>query len=131
MPNINSTFNSYAQAAAERQAINSTVQGSAADLVKRAMLNIQSKLAQKFPRNAISVRESSHEKARHFLEEGASFILQLHDELYYEVVAPDVVPVAKIVKECMENVTKLRVPFPVKIRIGPSWGDLVEMSNYE
>ena len=50
LPNINNSINTFAQSAAERQAINSTVQGSAADLVKKAMLNIQKKLHQKSPK---------------------------------------------------------------------------------
>ena len=39
--------------------------------------------------------------------------------------------VAQIVKECMENAMDLSVPFPVKVKIGPSWGQLVEMCNYD
>ncbi len=65
------------------------------------------------------------------LHEGAHFILQLHDELYYEVASKDVLKVAKIVKECMENAIELSVNFPVSLKIGPSWGELVELSNNE
>ena len=60
--------------------------------------------------------------------------LFIHSEsLYYcKVVAQDSVKVAQIVKECMENaMPDLSVPFPVKVKIGPSWGQLVEMRNYE
>ena len=122
LPNIKST-NTYAQAAAERQAVNSTVQGSAADLVKAAMISIDQALTQKYP-NSKPLRMEQ----RNYLESGAHFILQLHDELYYEVVAEDLMPVAKIIKEKMEGAMEVKsVPFPVTVRIGPSWGELAEL----
>lgn len=129
--NILSYANSYAQAAAERQAVNSTVQGSAADLVKKAMIDIHLSLVQMFPKCQNPLRESnnvaSSSQSRTYLQEGAHFILQLHDELFYEVVASDLMKVASIVKQNMENAMNLSVPFPVKIKIGSSWGDLTEI----
>ena len=65
------------------------------------------------------------------IEEGAHFILQLHDELYYEVKAQDLMPVVKIIKTSMEGAMNLSVIFPVKIQIGPSWGELSELSHFE
>ena len=90
--NFGGTTNSVAQA--ERQAVNSTVQGSAADLVKKAMLNIHSRLVETFPKCKIPLRETSEVVGNSkkslskcsYLDEGAHFILQLHDELYYEVL---------------------------------------------
>ena len=120
LPNINSA-NSYTSAACERQAVNSTVQGSAADLVKKAMIDIHQKLIKAFPKCKNPIRENG------CIEEGAHFILQLHDELYYEVLATDLKEVAKIVKEGMENAMKLSVHFPVSVKIGPSWGEMCNM----
>ena len=123
LPNIKST-NNYAQAAAERQAINSTVQGSAADLVKAAMIAIDQELTKKYPKSALPLRMEQ----KNYLQDGAHFILQLHDELYYEVVAEDLMPVAKIIQEKMERAIEVKtVPFPVSVRIGPSWGELAEL----
>ena len=48
----------------------------------------------------------------------------MHDELLLEVDAAAVRQVAQIVRECMEGAVSLRVPFPVKIKVGPSWGEL-------
>ena len=109
---------------AERQAINSTIQGSAADLVKTAMINIDKDLVKKFPSCAQPLRMPS----RLYLQSGAHFVLQLHDELYYEVVSEDLQIVAQIIKENMEQALEERsVPFPVTVKIGPSWGELAEM----
>ena len=100
------------------------VQGSAADLVKAAMVKVEEGLRLAWP----------HRKPLKWCRRrqqwstcGASLALQLHDELYYEVVAQDSIKVAQIVTECMENAMELSVPFPVKVKIGPSWGQLVEM----
>ena len=51
-------------------------------------------------------------------------MLQLHDELIYEVASDDVLPVANIVKAEMESCLRLNVPTPVKVKIGATWGDL-------
>lgn len=53
---------------------------------------------------------------------GAYFILQLHDELIYEVHQADFKQVAHIIKENMENALTLSVKLPVKLKAGPSWG---------
>ena len=84
LPHINATDGGHARAAAERQAINSTVQGSAADLVKKAMVDIERKLSEAFPesRNPIRFRKSG--PATNFCQEGAFLLLQLHDELIFE-----------------------------------------------
>ena len=55
---------------------------------------------------------------------GAHLILQLHDELIYEVNANDVVRVANIVRQCMESARELSVKMPVKVKVGPTWGRL-------
>ena len=123
--------NVHIRSQAERQAVNSTVQGSAADLVKTAMVNIDRVLAEEYkmspqcltlpesqagqggdkPRNAEAVR-------------GAFLVLQLHDELLYEVRERDLPRVAEIVQYQMENALQLSVKFPVKMQTGSSWGNL-------
>ncbi|XP_052014320.1 DNA polymerase theta isoform X2 [Apodemus sylvaticus] len=129
--------NPYHKAHAERQAINTTVQGSAADIVKIATVNIQKQL-ETFHSSFKSHghRESMLQNDRTGLlpkrklkgmfcpMRGGFFILQLHDELLYEVAEEDVVQVAQIVKNEMECAVKLSVKLKVKVKIGASWGEL-------
>ncbi|XP_016055399.1 PREDICTED: DNA polymerase theta [Miniopterus natalensis] len=129
--------NPYHKAHAERQAINTTVQGSAADVVKIATVNIQKQL------ETFQSIFKSHGHREVMLQSdrtgllpkrklqgmfrpvrGGFFILQLHDELLYEVAEEDVVRVAQIVKNEMENAVKLSVKLTVKVKIGASWGEL-------
>ena len=89
---------------AERTALNSPLQGTAADLIKLAMINIDRRLAdEKFE---------------------AQMILQVHDELLFEAPAKERAKLAKLVKEEMEGVHKLVVPIVVEIGTGPNWRDL-------
>jgi len=89
---------------AERTALNSPLQGTAADLIKLAMINIDRRLAdEKFE---------------------AKMILQVHDELLFEAPAKERAKLAKLVKEEMEGVHKLVVPIVVEIGTGPNWRDL-------
>ncbi|XP_076974314.1 DNA polymerase theta isoform X2 [Tamandua tetradactyla] len=136
LPGIKDT-NPYHKAHAERQAINTTVQGSAADIIKTATVNIQKQL------ETFHSTFKSHGHREGMLQcdrtgvlskrrlqgmfcpiRGGFFILQLHDELLYEVAEEDVVQVAQIVKNEMENAIKLSVKLKVKVRIGTSWGEL-------
>ncbi|XP_032977365.1 DNA polymerase theta [Rhinolophus ferrumequinum] len=129
--------NPYHKAHAERQAINTTVQGSAADIVKIATVNIQKQL------ETFHSTFKSHGHREVMLQSdktgllpkrklqgmfcpirGGFFILQLHDELLYEVAEEDVVQVAQIVKNEMENAIQLSVKLKVKVKIGASWGEL-------
>ncbi|XP_063662215.1 DNA polymerase theta isoform X10 [Pan troglodytes] len=129
--------NPYRKAHAERQAINTIVQGSAADIVKIATVNIQKQL-ETFHSTFKSHghREGMLQSDRTGLSRkrklqgmfcpirGGFFILQLHDELLYEVAEEDVVQVAQIVKNEMESAVKLSVKLKVKVKIGASWGEL-------
>ncbi|XP_036304182.1 DNA polymerase theta isoform X1 [Pipistrellus kuhlii] len=129
--------NPYHKAHAERQAINTTVQGSAADIVKIATVNIQKQL-ETFQslfkshghREAMLQGDRTGLLPKRKLQgmfrpiRGGFFILQLHDELLYEVAEEDVVQVAQIVKNEMENALKLSVKLKVKVKIGASWGEL-------
>lgn len=55
-----------------------------------------------------------------------ALVLHLHDELLYEVPYDDLKHVTRIVKNTMEKSVKLSIPFPVKLKCGPSWGELEE-----
>src|SRR5713101_7605910 len=89
---------------AERTALNSPLQGTAADLIKLAMIRIDERLAE--------------EKLV------AKMILQVHDELLFEAPPKERTKLAKLVKEEMEGVHKLTVPIVVEIGAGPNWRDL-------
>jgi DNA polymerase-1 len=89
---------------AERTALNSPLQGTAADLIKLAMIAIDRRLAsEKFE---------------------AKMILQVHDELLFEAPSSERKELAKLVREEMENVHKLAVPLEVEICVGPNWRDM-------
>ena len=89
---------------AERTALNSPLQGTAADLIKLAMINIDKRLAkEKFE---------------------AKMILQVHDELLFEAPTKERAKLEKLVREEMEGVHKLAVPIVVEIGSGPNWRDL-------
>ncbi|NXL77581.1 DPOLQ polymerase, partial [Leptocoma aspasia] len=132
--------NPYSKAHAERQAVNTTVQGSAADIVKTATVNIQRRLEafssvikshghleSSFQRDKTGGLSRRRNAGMLHPIRGGFFILQLHDELLYEVAEDDVTQVAQIVKHEMENAIKLSVKLNVKVKIGPSWGDLQDL----
>ena len=138
LPAINST-NAHAQSQAARQAVNTTVQGSAADLVKAAMVRVDIKLAERFPscilthRHQTSALPDGKGRSRRRRSKvdspapmGGYFVLHLHDELIFEVSGNELRHVAQIVKTEMENVMKLSVVLPVKMKAGPSWGNMAE-----
>jgi DNA polymerase-1 len=89
---------------AERTALNSPLQGTAADLIKLAMIRIDERLAGE--------------------EFEAKMILQVHDELLFEAPAKERAKLEKLVKEEMEGVYKLNVPLVVEVGVGPNWRDL-------
>ncbi len=94
------------RAAGERMAVNMPIQGTAADLMKMAMIAVHEKL-----------------KAKSYKLK-ASMILQVHDELVLEVKKGLEDEVGSLVKEAMENVVKLRVPIEVHVSCGRRWGEL-------
>jgi DNA polymerase-1 len=89
---------------AERTALNSPLQGTAADLIKLAMISIDARLA------------------REKLE--AKMILQVHDELLFEAPERETEALTELVRDEMENVYKLAVPLMVEIGVGANWRDL-------
>lgn len=100
LPDLTST-NRQAREAAERIALNSPIQGSAADLIKRAMLGVSAELA------------SQGLKSR--------MLLQVHDELVLEVAPGEREVVEKLVIEQMGSAAELSVPLDVQIGVGSSW----------
>ena len=91
------------RAEAERMAINTPIQGTAADLIKMAMINIHSRLKRENLRSRM--------------------VLQVHDELLFEVPEGEVDLVRTMVKEEMEGVHPLDVPLTVDIKIGDNWDE--------
>ena len=96
------------KAKAERQAINSTIQGSAADVMKEAMLRCRDELhRQRLP---------------------AVLLAQIHDELLFELPTPLLLPVARCIRHCMETIQLdggaqfVLPPLPVNVVAGSSWG---------
>ena len=121
--------NIHARSQAERQAVNTTIQGSAADLVKTAMVNIDKRLLESFPESGLSLDSPVNTSSTPKRPTGAYLVLQLHDELLYEVAEKDLKEVARIVKHEMENALEMSVRFPVKVKVGPSWGKLESYSS--
>ncbi|XP_032671376.1 DNA polymerase theta isoform X2 [Odontomachus brunneus] len=130
LPDLRSAKSST-RAQAERQAVNTKVQGSAADIVKKAMIIVEERIRHSFPDSTMILPEVQDTRklrsnSRDMLQNGGYLVLQLHDELLYEVNLADLKEVAVIIKESMEDVCQLTVPLPVKVRVGPAWGDLTD-----
>ncbi|XP_076390192.1 DNA polymerase theta isoform X3 [Megachile rotundata] len=130
LPALTST-NTAEKSQAERQAVNTKVQGSAADITKKAMVNIEERIKCEFPTSVaimptVSPIRKLRSNSREAQQRGGFLILQLHDELLYEVNINDLRQVATIVKEEMEQACQLIVPLPVKLKVGSAWGDLCE-----
>ena len=115
LPELNAG-NFQLRSAAERMAINHPIQGTAADLIKLAMIEVTKRIHDSFchPERAKRVEGSLCSK----------LLLQVHDELVFEVPKDKAKELAEIVKQTMENVVKLRVPVKVGISIGHSWGEM-------
>ncbi|XP_062603316.1 DNA polymerase theta-like [Saccostrea cucullata] len=115
LPSISNT-NPYVRAHAERQAVNTTVQGSAADLVKVAMNRIDQRLSEIFP---LSQKSLSHKDQGPTLDLSGNrccLVLQLHDELIYDVTETCLRQAAKVIKQEMESAMTLSVKMPVKVK---------------
>ena len=100
LKDINSR-NAVVRGAAERNAVNAPIQGSAADIIKIAMINIHKKL------------EEGNYKTK--------MLLQVHDELVFDVYKPELESIKTLVKTEMENAYKLDVPLDVDLDIGDNW----------
>jgi DNA polymerase-1 len=100
VPELNSSDNRV-RVFAENAALNTPVQGSAADIIKRAMIDLERDL------------ERSRLAGR--------MLLQVHDELVLECPARELEPTRELVRACMENAVRLAVPLKVDVGAGPNW----------
>ena len=100
LKNINSA-NAIVRGAAERNAVNTPIQGSAADIIKIAMINIYEKL------------ENSNYKTK--------MLLQVHDELVFDVPNEELDAMQNMIQEEMENAFKMTVPLDVEVGLGQNW----------
>ncbi len=108
MPALRSS-NYMLRSAAEREATNAPLQGSAADLMKLAMVRVDAKLT------------GQELKAR--------MLLQIHDELIFEVSRAELSDVAAIVRTEMKDVAQLSVPLDVTVKVGKNWYDVEETAD--
>ncbi|MEM7484080.1 MAG: DNA polymerase I [Bacteroidota bacterium] len=93
--------NAVVRGAAERNAVNAPIQGSAADIIKIAMINIHKKLS-----------EGNYK---------TKMLLQVHDELVFDAYKPELEEVKTMIKTEMENAYSLSVPLDVEVGIGDNW----------
>jgi len=103
IPEINHA-NRQLREAAERMAINMPVQGTSADIIKVAMINLDREL------------EKSQLKSK--------MLLQVHDELIFEVPQKELKDMRRLAPEIMSTALKLSVPLKVDIKTGKKWGDM-------
>ncbi|QJW48833.1 hypothetical protein HA075_26560 [bacterium BFN5] len=100
LPDINSS-NFNQRSFAERTAMNTPIQGTAADIIKKAMIDVYTQL------------RDNHLQSR--------ILLQVHDELVLEVMDGEVAKVAEIVQQAMERAVQLSVPLTADVKIGVNW----------
>ena len=89
--------------AAERAAINMPIQGTAADLMKKAMLDVDAEMKKQGLRTRM--------------------LLQVHDELLFEAPPDEVEAVKELARQCMDSVMQLKVPLKVEVGAGNNWAD--------
>jgi len=105
LPDLKSK-NKTVRAFARRMALNTPVQGTSADIIKLAMINIFRELTSRSMKSKL--------------------LLQVHDELVLEVPKTELEEAVKLLKQCMENAYSLKVPLEVSIKTGPNWYDMQE-----
>ncbi len=103
LPDLNNR-NYHLRSFAERMAINAPIQGSAADIIKKAMITIEQ-----------SIREMGLR---------SRMLLQVHDELIFDMAPEDKDVLPGLVKKMMENAVTLCIPLTVDVKIGPNWYDM-------
>jgi DNA polymerase-1 len=103
LPEVRSA-NRMIREAAERMAINAPVQGTSADIIKIAMINLY--------------REMEKQKLR------SKMLLQIHDELLFEVPEAEVAEVKSLVSELMPKAVELRVPVKIDVKLGQNWAEM-------
>ncbi len=102
LPELNAT-NAVMRSFGERVARNAPIQGTAADIIKIAMIRVWTRLREELP--------------------DAKLVLQIHDELIVEASTEDAPRAAEIISTEMENACKLNVPMPADVNIGATWYD--------
>ncbi|MFA6526436.1 MAG: DNA polymerase I [Candidatus Buchananbacteria bacterium] len=108
LPEINSSIQQVASAA-ERMAVNMPIQATAADLIKLAMVEIYKKLPEISPKSRM--------------------ILQVHDELVFEVPDKEIKKVSEFIRETMCGVMELRAPIEAEVSAGDNWGETKIITN--
>ncbi len=108
LPEINSP-NSQIRAFAERTAINTPIQGTSADIIKIAMINIYKKIA------------NQQDKIR--------MLLQVHDDLLFEIKKDEIDKYVPMLKSEMEKAMKLDIPVVVDVKVGKNWADLTAIKK--
>jgi DNA polymerase-1 len=103
IPEIHSNHQGI-RAGAERAAINMPIQGTAADIIKIAMIRLHAALAERFP--------------------DSSMVLQVHDELVFDVPEAELHEVSVLAREMMVNAVRLEVPLEVELQAGQDWYDM-------
>jgi DNA polymerase-1 len=141
LPDLNSSSRQLREFA-ERTAINTPIQGSAADIIKIAMLAVHRELE----RGGYHAHEIAHaaradpdpapsgpackaaarrtDGPQVFHGDRARMILQVHDELLLETPREELLPVARLLCKCMSEAYPLAVPLEVEVKAGPNWADL-------
>ena len=102
LPDIDSRNHNVRQFA-ERIAINTPIQGTAADLIKLAMIAVDRQL-----------REASYQ---------ATMLLSVHDEIVLEIPPQEIVPVSALLQTIMETIWDLAVPLKVNLAVGDNWNE--------
>ena len=100
LPDLQSA-NSLVRSAAERNAINAPIQGTAADIIKIAMINIHRKMAELGLKSAM--------------------VMQVHDELVFDVAPGETEALSQLVKTEMESAIGLSIPLTAEVGIGKNW----------
>ncbi|MBI9044117.1 MAG: DNA polymerase I [Anaerolineaceae bacterium] len=108
-PNLTTERNMMVRQREEREAINAPIQGTAADIIKLAMIDLHKIFEEKLPE--------------------ADMLLQIHDELIIECPLDKLAEYAGILQETMEKAFKLSVPLITDARSGPNWGELQPLVN--
>lgn len=120
LPFINSNV-AAKRSQSERQAINTSIQGSAADIVKYAILRME--------RNVLKYETSLKVNIPQDPLSYVNLVLHLHDELIYEIPINKDKQLIKILKMSMENCAKLSVPLRLKIKKGLNWGNMISVGE--
>jgi DNA polymerase-1 len=110
-PGLKTQSNHNIRSREEREAINAPIQGTAADIMKIAMLRVPQGLKQ--------------------ADLSAKMLLQVHDELVLECPLEELKPTAELVSQVMQNAYPLKIPLQTDARSGPNWNEMSPISNWD